>query len=43
MPQYAALDISNDVTVIHVIDEAGFTRWRGGRTDLTGILDRSNR
>lgn len=43
MPQYVALDVSNDETAIHVIDEPAATVWRGDRTELTGILDRSNR
>ena len=31
MPHYAALDVSNDETAIHVVDEAGRTVWRGKR------------
>src|SRR5215204_3073998 len=31
MPHYAALDVSNEQTAIHVIDEAGRTIWRGKR------------
>jgi hypothetical protein len=31
MPHYAALDVSNDQTAIHVVDEAGRTVWRGKR------------
>src|ERR671910_3744776 len=31
MPHYAALDISNGETAIHVVDEAGHTVWRGKR------------
>jgi transposase len=31
MPHYAALDVSNDETAIHVLDEAGRTVWRGKR------------
>src|SRR3954453_14719218 len=31
MPHYAALDVSNEQTAIHVIDEAGRTVWRGKR------------
>src|SRR3954466_8227940 len=29
MPHYAALDVSNEQTAIHVLDEAGRTVWRG--------------
>src|SRR3954469_22083814 len=31
MPHYAALDVSNEQTAIHVVDEAGRTVWRGKR------------
>ena len=31
MPHYAALDVSNQETAIHVVDEAGRTVWRGKR------------
>jgi len=31
MPHYAALDVSNDETAIHVLDESGRTVWRGKR------------
>ena len=31
MPHYAALDVSNEETAIHVVDEAGRTVWRGKR------------
>jgi len=31
MPHYAALDVSNEETAIHVVDEAGHTVWRGKR------------
>jgi transposase len=31
MSHYAALDVSNEETAIHVIDEAGLTVWRGKR------------
>src|ERR671920_380225 len=31
MPQYAALDVSNAETAIHVLDETGRTVWRGKR------------
>src|SRR3954462_1282789 len=31
MPHYAALDVSNDETAIHILDEAGRTVWRGKR------------
>ena len=31
MPHYAALDVSNAETAIHVVDEAGRTVWRGKR------------
>src|SRR3954465_10638382 len=31
MPHYAALDVSNDETALHVLDEAGRTVWRGKR------------
>src|SRR3954452_22154601 len=29
MPHYAALDVSNDGTVLHVLDEVGRIVWRG--------------
>lgn len=28
MPQYAALDVSNEETAIHIIDETGAVVWR---------------
>ena len=31
MPHYAALDVSNNQTALHVVDEAGRTVWRGKR------------
>jgi transposase len=31
MPHYAALDVSNEETAIHVVDETGRTIWRGKR------------
>src|SRR5215217_6999641 len=31
MPHYAALDVSNAETAIHIIDETGRTVWRGKR------------
>jgi transposase len=31
MPHYAALDVSNAETAIHVVDEVGRTVWRGKR------------
>src|SRR5512144_3219910 len=31
MTHYAALDVSNEETAIHVVDEAGATVWRGKR------------
>src|SRR5918999_2488106 len=31
MPLYAALDVSNQESAIHVVDEAGRTIWRGKR------------
>src|SRR3954451_3449710 len=31
MPHYAALDVSNAETAIHVLDETGRTVWRGKR------------
>jgi transposase len=31
MPHYAALDVSNDETAIHIVDETGRTIWRGKR------------
>jgi transposase len=31
MPHYAALDVSNEETAIHVLDENGRTVWRGKR------------
>jgi transposase len=31
MPHYAAFDVSNEQTAIHVVDEAGRTVWRGKR------------
>lgn len=44
MPQYAALDVSNEETAIHIIDETGATVWRGKRASdpdvLTTILRR---
>ena len=38
MPQYAALDVSNDETAIHVIDETGATVWRGKRASDPDVL-----
>lgn len=38
MPHYAALDVSNDETAIHVLDEAGLTVWRGKRASDPGAL-----
>jgi transposase len=32
MAHYAGLDVSNEETAIHVVDEAGKTVWRGRRT-----------
>ncbi len=44
MPHYAALDVSNAETAIHVVDEAGRTVWRGKRASdpeaLAGALRR---
>jgi transposase len=31
MPQYAALDVPNLETAIHLVDETGRTVWRGKR------------
>src|SRR3954465_9684262 len=31
IPYYAALDVSNDETALHILDEAGRTVWRGKR------------
>ena len=31
MPHYAALDVSNDETAIHIVDETGRAVWRGKR------------
>ena len=31
MPHYAALDVSNEETAIHIVDELGKTVWRGKR------------
>jgi transposase len=40
MPHYAALDVSNEQTAIHVIDEAGRTIWRGKRaSDPEALAD----
>ncbi|KOX43310.1 hypothetical protein ADL19_28415 [Streptomyces purpurogeneiscleroticus] len=38
MPQYAALDVSNEKTAIHVIDETGATVWRGKRASDPDVL-----
>ncbi|GJE68391.1 hypothetical protein LNAOJCKE_5629 [Methylorubrum aminovorans] len=38
MPQYAALDVSNEETSIHIIDEAGATVWRGKRASDPDVL-----
>jgi transposase len=32
MPHYAALDVSNEETAIHAVDETGRTIWRGKRS-----------
>lgn len=38
MPQYAALDVSNEETSIHIIDKAGVTVWRGKRASDPDML-----
>lgn len=38
MPHYAALDVSNDETAIHVVDETGATVWRGKRASDPQVL-----
>lgn len=38
MPHYAALDVSNEETAIHVIDETGATVWRGKRASDPDVL-----
>src|SRR4051812_24966 len=38
MPHYAALDVSNDETAIHILDEAGRTVWRGKRPSDPEVL-----
>lgn len=38
MPQYAALDVSNEETAIHVIDETGAVVWRGKRASDPDVL-----
>lgn len=38
MPQYAALDVSNEETALHVIDETGATVWRGKRASDPDVL-----
>lgn len=38
MPQYAALDVSNEETAIHVIDETEATVWRGKRASDPDVL-----
>jgi len=38
MPHYAALDVSNDETAIHVVDETGATVWCGKRASDPQVL-----
>lgn len=38
MPHYAALDVSNEETAIHIIDETGTTAWRGKRASDPEVL-----
>jgi len=38
MPHYAALDVSNEETAIHVVDETGATVWRGKRASDPEVL-----
>src|SRR3954449_1618960 len=38
MPHYAALDVSNEQTAIHVLDEAGRTVWRDKRASAPEAL-----
>lgn len=38
MPHYAALDVSNEETAIHVVDETGLTVWRGKRASDPDVL-----
>lgn len=40
MPQYAALDVSNEETAIHVVDEIGTTVWRDKRASDPDVLPR---
>ena len=43
MPQYAALDGSNEETAIHVIDETGAVVWRGKRASDPDVLTTTSR
>jgi transposase len=38
MPHYAALDVSNEETAIHILDETGTTVWRGKRASDPEVL-----
>lgn len=38
MPHYAAFDVSNNETAIHIIDETGATVWRGKRASDPEVL-----
>ena len=38
MPHYAALDVSNEETAIHVVDETGAIVWRGKRASDPEVL-----
>lgn len=38
MPHYAALDVSNEETAIHIVDETGATVWRGKRASDPEVL-----
>jgi transposase len=38
MPHYAVLDVSNEETAIHVVDETDATVWRGKRASDPEVL-----
>ena len=38
MLHYAALDVSNEETAIHILDETGTTVWRGKRASDPEVL-----
>lgn len=38
MPHYAALDVLNEETAIHIVDETGATVWRGKRASDPEVL-----